>query len=262
MPMLCPSVPIDKNKQGGRNLDASKMIDFKKVGTITKGDTSKLNAGVKNRDPRTDLDEHHRAAVLISGLRTNPRALCSVCPGVITSNIITDQLPPSSITILQSVTFFVLYSTSPGLFYNNNTIYYGSINPNNKLTNYTLNSTYLSMQIGPSDSLSSLPANASRQVLIDTLNTRLLTHKWNSGNSWLVSDIDSTGRLVLSVSGTQISGTHTPPYFAGLFFGDSPNGSTSLGVTNQNGTNGVDAAALVLIEGQTSVTAPYRIGEI
>ena len=65
MPMLCPSIPIDKNKKGGRNYDSSKLTDFKKICLISNDDTTKPNQ-------QTDRIELRRGAMLASTLLTIP----------------------------------------------------------------------------------------------------------------------------------------------------------------------------------------------
>lgn len=271
--MLAPSVPIDKNKQGGRNYDASKMTDFKKIGTISKADTSKIVSGTKNQDPRTNNDEQRRSAIMISALRTIPRAFCSVCPNTIQTTIATQSLASDAITSLTGVTFFVMYYDASlsgyNLYYSNYGLYIED-SLNFLLTNSAATFGVYNYYIYPrspnsADSLSGLSSisNPTRNDVINVLNNVLskASHSFNS--SKLVASLDSTGRLVLSISGNQLpaAGTHTPPYLAGLFFGNSPNGSTALGVTNTNGKNGVDGAALVISEGQTSVTAPFIIAD-
>lgn len=75
-----PPVPIDKSKQGGRNFDSSKYLDFVKVGTIAQVNATKT-AGTNNKNIYSDPNEQRRTNVLINGLRTIPRALCASCPG-------------------------------------------------------------------------------------------------------------------------------------------------------------------------------------
>jgi hypothetical protein len=73
-----PPVPIDKNKQGGKNMDASKMTDFRKVEAISAVRSTKL--GFNNKNIYTDTIEQRRAGVMISGLVTIPSLKCPVCP--------------------------------------------------------------------------------------------------------------------------------------------------------------------------------------
>lgn len=253
-----PPVPIDKSKQGGRNFDSSTYTDFRKIGTIAAVNSTKID-GTKNKNLYSNIDEKRRADVLISSLKTIPRALCPTCPVTVSNNA---PLPEATVTTLKGVTFFVIYSES-SVYYANNTIY-SSLSPLTILTNSYLDTFASIIRVGNADSLSTLPVNASRNDIITTLNTRLATHTWNSGASYLQASIDVYGRLVLSIVGTQLppSGTNLVPSLAGLFFGDSPNGSTTLGVTNQNGISGVGGSALLITEGETSVTAPYVIANI
>jgi hypothetical protein len=71
--MLCPSIPIDKNKKGGRNYDSSKLTDFKKICLISNDDTTKPNQ-------QTDRIELRRGAILASTLLTIP-GFVSQAPG-------------------------------------------------------------------------------------------------------------------------------------------------------------------------------------
>lgn len=57
-----PPVPIDKTKQGGRNMDASKVTDFRKLQTIVAVNSTKV--GFNNRNLYTDLEEKNRARLL------------------------------------------------------------------------------------------------------------------------------------------------------------------------------------------------------
>lgn len=261
--MLCPSVPIDKNKQGGRNYDASKLTDFKKIGTISKTDTSKVLGINNNRNPQTDTDEQRRASVLIAGLRAVPRAYCPVCPTVAKRpDVLNDALPSATITNLTGITFYVLYynNTTYSLSYLNNFLYsaYTNSTTNTLLTNanVTGSANWASYKVSL-DSVGALPTNASRQDVVNALNVVLNGRTWNTAASKLVASITATGNLILSVSGTQL----TSGQLAGLFFGDAPNGSTSLGVTNLNGILGVGGSALMLASGEASVSAPFRIAD-
>lgn len=66
-----PPAPVDKTKQGGKNNDASKMTDFRKIETIVAVNASKV--GLKNRNLLTDFDERNRASVLSNTLYRIPR---------------------------------------------------------------------------------------------------------------------------------------------------------------------------------------------
>lgn len=67
-----PPVPIDKTKQGGRNMDASKITEFKKIQTIVAVDSTKI--GFNNKNLFTDLDEKNRARLLANTLPRIPQA--------------------------------------------------------------------------------------------------------------------------------------------------------------------------------------------
>lgn len=73
-----PPVPIDKTKQGGKNMDASKATDFKKIQAISAVGSTKV--GFNNRNLITNMDELRRTDVMRSGLATIPRLYCPVCP--------------------------------------------------------------------------------------------------------------------------------------------------------------------------------------
>lgn len=257
--MLAPSVPTDKNKQGGRNYDASKLTDFKKIAVIDGVTDSKLPLQ-NNKNIYTNTDEQRRAAVLYSSLRAVPRFKCSTCP-LPAYNINTQTLSGNTISALSNVTFFVMYSTSNSLYYANYKLYTDS-GLTTELTNSTLNTSYSAQRVSPqtANNIGTITV-ATREGVVSQLNTVLSPLTWNSGSSYLKASVNSSGRLVLEIVGTQITGTNTPPHFAGLFFGNASNGSTSLGVTNKNGVSGVAAAALVITQGQTSVTAPFIIAD-
>lgn len=74
-----PPVPIDKSKQGGRNLDSSTYLDLVKIGTIAQVNATKT--GQNNKNLYTDVQAQRRTNILISGLQTIPRAYCATCPG-------------------------------------------------------------------------------------------------------------------------------------------------------------------------------------
>jgi hypothetical protein len=98
----------------------------------------------------------------------------------------------------------------------------------------------------------------TRQMVVDTLDTKLSAFTWNSGASRLRASLNANGTLRLTIQGTQLGNSGAfRNFFAGLAFGDAPNGSTSLGSTNQNGVAGVAGAALVIVEGQMFVDSPY-----
>jgi hypothetical protein len=67
-----PPVPIDKTKQGGKNMDASKITDLKKIETIVA--VGKTKVGFNNKNLITNLDEKNRARLLSNTLPRIPEA--------------------------------------------------------------------------------------------------------------------------------------------------------------------------------------------
>jgi len=175
-------------------------------------------------------------------------------------------LAPAAIAALSDITFFVVYSTATLYTNATGTAIYTDVGLNTLLTNANIipAATYAAIKQGLTG-VGTVPAGSTRQNIVNTLNSVLSGITFNVGatSSKLVASVDSTGYLTISLNGGSLpaAGTHTPPYFVGLFFGDSPNGSTSLGATKLNGTTGVTGSALVIREGSTSVTAPYIIGD-
>ena len=278
--MLCPSIPIDKNKKGGRNYDSSKLTDFKKICLISNDDTTKPNQ-------QTDLSEQRRAAVLASSLLTIP-GFVSPAPAPAPApepepepepDVLNDPLPQEKIDSLDGVTFFVIYSTYLPLTYNNNTLFdkqtkfdgFGFPTGEYEYVPLATNDVtdpdgfFREARQGISDSII-VPDGSSRQQIITILNARLQTHKWNSNNSYLVASLSPTGQLILSLNGPTLTApAGEDPDIAGLFFGSADNGSTALGITLEadelSGKNGITGAALMLVGGgAATVTAPYKIG--
>jgi len=258
-----PPVPIDKNKQGGKNMDASQMTDFRKIEAISAVRSTKV--GFNNRNLITNMDELRRTDVMRSGLATIPRLYCPVCPssGPVTG---ISTLGAGSASALTGIKFFVVFTNSAGI-YTTPTVMYRSHSMITLLTN---------LDVGPSGNFVSIvsgvrgigtvAAGSTRQSVVDTLNGILSLFDFTvSGvaNSKLVASVDSTGHLVLTLVGGTLStvGAPSSPPFIGLFFGDAPNGSTSLGATNQNDIAGVGGSALLIRGGSSSVTAPYIIAD-
>jgi hypothetical protein len=100
--MLCPSIPIDKNKQGGRNYDSSKMTDFKKICLISNDDTAKPNQ-------QTDLTELRRGSLLASSLRSIPRFLPTIPAPLSFAGGVLAGTPDNKITLI-----LVSYVSSSG----------------------------------------------------------------------------------------------------------------------------------------------------
>lgn len=98
-----PPVPIDKNKQGGKNMDASQMTDFRKVEAISVVRATK--AGFNNKNIYTNIIEQRRAGILISGLQTIPSLNCTVCPSSVYLSSITIVRTQGSPTLSLAVTW-------------------------------------------------------------------------------------------------------------------------------------------------------------
>lgn len=124
-------------------------------------------------------------------------------------------------------------------------------------------------------SLRTFTAGETAQAVINELNTKLSAAPFTiaqggvhppvsggTGTSRLAASLTSDGRLRLTIIGPWYStASGDPQPYAGLAFGDAPNGSTSLGVTITGGIDGVLSSGLVIPGGQRSVTANFRIGE-
>lgn len=167
---------------------------------------------------------------------------------------------------LTGITFYVVrynsgatYFTTPTAMYSNST---GTL-----LTNYDIGPLGgMSNIVLGLRSIGTVAAGSTRQSVVDMLNGILSTFSFTAGsvpNSSIVASVDSTGHLVLTLNGGPLStgGPPTSRSFVGLFFGDAPNGSTSLGATNQNGIGGVGGSALLIRGGSSSVTSPYIIAD-
>lgn len=255
-----PPVPIDKSKQGGRNFDSSTYLDLVKIGTIAQVNATKT-AGTNNKNLYTDANEQRRTKLLISGLQTIPRALCSTCPvvnGVLVSNC------SSGIIFSGNTTFWIMYGngtgTSPSTQY---TYTYSnfSITPTHLNFTFSGNSGYTKILVNISSALSGA---INRNDILAAINS-VLTANTGVGKtitSPLTASFTSDGRLILTTPSNIPSG-----YLFGLYFGtanqpdgNTGNGSTDLGVTNQvNTPPGVDYAALLITGGTNSVTARYAI---
>ena len=264
-----PPVPIDKSKQGGRNFDSSKYTDLLKIGTIAAVNSTKV--GENNKNLYTNDEEKRRADILISGLQTIPAALCPVCPTTSINNL---TLSSTAASALSGITFYVLAYFDTGLPEKPR---YSVLGGNNVVVSNTSPTTYLDNAalafIGASGpfSLPTFTTASSREDIIDALNTIIVGQSWifpgETDASNLRASLSTNGKIILTIDGPQLpsAGSHVPPFIAGIAFGDGPtitgNGSTTLGATNPNGRCGVDGGALMLTEGQTSVTAPFVIAD-
>ena len=280
MPMLCPSIPIDKNKKGGRNYDSSKLTDFKKICLISNDDTSKPNQ-------QTDLIELRRGSLLASSLLTIPGFVPTILSPAPPPNVNTDDLPDDILGDLNGITFYVIYSESSDYTYINN-IYGNNPSPPTPITPFG-NSYGESTKIGNVDSIGTATpfvTGTKRPDVIAALNVRLgnttgtqdhrFTIPGTAGIHRLVASLTNDGKLRLGISRITFVPNPDPtkpdievlvPRTAGLpsdlqigiFFGTAPNGSTKLGVT-AGARNGVTGGALLIITGQSSATALFKIG--
>ena len=75
-----PPVPIDKSKYGmNSRMSPSHLMDIKKMATIARVNATKVE-GTNNHNPATDIYQTRRAGIMISALKTIPKALCYTCP--------------------------------------------------------------------------------------------------------------------------------------------------------------------------------------
>jgi hypothetical protein len=282
--MLCPSIPIDKNKKGGRNYDSSKLTDFKKICLISNDDTSKPNQ-------QTDLIELRRGSLLASSLLTIPGfvpTILSPAPAPAPAPTVnTEDLSGDLLNDLNGITFYVIYSDTSDYTYINN-IYGNNPDPPFTITAFG-NSRGEAKKKGNTDSIGTATpfvTGTKRPDVVAALNERLgnttgtqdhrFTIPGTAGNNRLVASLTDDGKLRLGIS--QITFVPDPdptkadievlvPRTAalssdlqiGIFFGTAPNGSTKLGVTS-GARNGVTGGALLIITGQSSATAPFKIG--
>ena len=85
-----PPVPIDKSKYGmNSRMSPSHLMDIKKMGTIARVNATKVE-GTNNHNPATDIYQTRRAGIMISALKTIPRALCYTCPSTVVSDVFSD----------------------------------------------------------------------------------------------------------------------------------------------------------------------------
>jgi hypothetical protein len=241
MPMLCPSIPIDKNKQGGRNYDSSKMTDFKKICLISNDDTTKP-------DQQTNRSELRRGNLLASTLRSIPRFLPTIPAGNFLGNPCSSGVRFSGLT-----TFWIIYGSGSG-----GTVYtYNS----NKLTpaptndQFVANGGYAKAILNLSTNLAANPNN--RAGILKSIND-LFDANTGTGKTIifrLSASFTNDGRLIISTPSNV-----DPGNLLGLYFGVSPNGSADLGVFLEDGGNaGVDYAALLITGGTNTVTANFPI---
>lgn len=184
------------------------------------------------------------------------------------------EIPPSAISRLNGLTFFV--------------VSYDGVNGNNIYTNAARNAIYMDpglttvmvnsqesgysiLRGGGAKSIPEIPAGSSRQYVIDRLNVVLNTVPFSLGGIQrkLQASLDPTDKLTLRVvtnsapydSFTVPNGSGgTPPRFVGLFFGNSPNGSTALGATTAVAA-GVGGGALLITQGNSSITSAYKVAD-
>jgi len=273
MPMLCPSIPIDKNKQGGRNYDSSKMTDFKKIGVISKADTSKI-VGTNNRNQQTNVNEQRRSALLISGLRTIPRALCNVCPDSsqdlldIYNNV---GLNSETIEAINSSTFSIIYydGSDPELYYNTSDYRFYSdadystlVEPADAFgAGKTYNDYVVQNAVG---FVTEFPEGTTRLQVIARLNEILAdpANKFNTDNQLQLNTI-APGYLTITSFGTtdpltQYIASPVPnPRFAGIVFGDIKV-SKLFGITDPSDSV-TSTASLILVEGTKNTISAYRV---
>jgi hypothetical protein len=282
--MLCPSIPIDKNKKGGRNYDSSKLTDFKKICLISNDDTSKPNQ-------QTDLIELRRGSLLASSLLTIPGfvpTILSPAPAPAPAPTVnTEDLSGDLLGDLNGITFYIIYFDSSDYTYINN-IYGNNPSPPTPITPYD-NSHGEIYKIGNVDSIGTATpfvTGTKRPDVVAALNVRLGNTTGSQDHRFILSDAEGIHRLVASLTDdgklrlgiSRITFVSNPdpakedievlvPRTAalpsnlqiGIFFGTAPNGSTKLGVTS-GARNGVTGGALLIIPGQSSATALFKIG--
>ena len=250
-----PPVPIDKTKQGGKNMDASAMTGFLNIGTISKVNVTKLTSKA-NRNQQTNLVDMRKAAVLISGLQTIPRAVCYTCPTFSFSQAFLSDTIAANVSAISFYVFVVNDVNTLTWTYTSNTLQLSGATA----TTANIDGSGGAYRIGFIGTLGSPTTGLTRQIVVDRLDAVISTSTWNAGASRLRASLNTNGTLRLTIEGTQLgSSGASRDFFAGLAFGDAPNGSTSLGVTNLNGAAGVAGAMLAVVEGQTFVDSPYRL---
>lgn len=85
-----PPVPIDKSKYGmNSRMSPSHLMDIKKMATIARVNATKVD-GTNNHNQATDIYQTRRAGIMISALKTIPRALCYTCPSTVVSDVFSD----------------------------------------------------------------------------------------------------------------------------------------------------------------------------
>lgn len=110
--------------------------------------------------------------------------------------------------------------------------------------------------------LLNFPPNPTRQDIVDALNSAVSTPMYLiSGVGQLRFSLDSNGHLEMryfdySAGGSGDYSENPNPYIVGIFFGDAPNVSTALGITD-GPIEGVSSTGIFLEPGQEVVTAPY-----
>jgi hypothetical protein len=296
--MLCPSIPIDKNKKGGRNYDSSKLTDFKKICLISNDDTSKPNQ-------QTDLIELRRGSLLASSLLTIPGfvpTMLAPAPAPAPApppTVNTEDLTGDIIGDLNGITFYVIKSRQLDSYggelaadytYINNI--YGELpSPTTGIiTPYGNGRATPEIRRGLATSIGTATpfvTGTKRPDVVAALNVALgnnedpRDHRFTlsdaAGNHRLVASLTDDGKLRLGISRITFVSNPDPtkadievlvPRTAalpglnehvGIFFGSADNGSTKLGVTSGE-RNGVTGGALLIIPGQSSATALFKIG--
>jgi len=239
MPMLCPSIPIDKNKQGGRNYDSSKLTDFKKICLISNDDTTKPNQ-------QTDLTELRRGNLLASTLRSIPRF----------TKPFFEKSCSSGIKFSGQTSFWIMYGNGTGASPATEYIYASNtLTPNDSNNEFNENNGYAKALLNLSTNLAANPNN--RAGILKAIND-LFDANTGTGKTItlkLTASFTNDGRLTISTPSNINTG-----YLLGLYFGITPNGSVDLGVFLENGGNvGVDNAALLITGGTNTVTANFPI---
>lgn len=332
-----PPVPIDKNKQGGKNMDASTITDLMKTAVISSIGNTKI--GFNNKNIYTDINEQRRAAVIIRGLSTISTLNCQICigptgsgssggggggavgptgastgptggstgptggsTGTVSSTGPTGGLITSTAaSALNGISFYIIHSdiatqifsgTRYSIRYNStdNSVKQGQWSngaglattppsaylldvPNNQID--VFRDRFFEFKVGLSSLPNTFTSSSSRGDIVDALDTILdglgftintfSTPGSPTGPTKLRASVTADGNLKLDIDGpwypAPAPGSTTPVQYAGLFFGNSANGSTTLGVTNIGGNCGVDSSALLIPAGQTSVTSRFQIAD-
>jgi len=186
-----------------------------------------------------------------------------------------DPLPSAIRSRLSLITFFVWRSTGSSFTYTGGILKDGD----NVVTNANVGTD---IRGGGATSISDFSSvvTTTRNSVIADLNQTLgsisgpkrdlrfsLASPAPAGSYRLVASLTDDGKLILSIASSGDGGAAGAPYTTGLaanervgiFFGNANNGSTALGATSTPPT-GVSGSALIIGPGQTSITAPFRVG--